>query len=264
MSDSPPDEPPASMSSRAPRLRQEPFDERSARVGSSVRRPRHVGSRARRLQHGLTTVVTERQDKIMGCTHAVRELPQRAAGYDCENNATVREGQGTTARTTPPFVKGRVRLRETTPLLRDGQKPWSGHPSCGRTADYLPFGDCSGILSPGQWWNERKGGDPRTEQVTKGADSELPGWQPKERRPFCSLSPKSGTLEPAWVVSVHRRGGDPRTLASRRRWLLQVVAATTGGRAAVVVAIVSRRFPSSSSLPAFLNNFVALREASFL
>ena len=29
----------------------------------------------------------------------------------------------------------------------------------------------SGILSPGQWWNERIGGDPKTDQVTQGADS---------------------------------------------------------------------------------------------
>ena len=27
----------------------------------------------------------------------------------------------------------------------------------------------------------KKGGDPRTDQVTQGADSELPGWQPKEK-----------------------------------------------------------------------------------
>ena len=27
----------------------------------------------------------------------------------------------------------------------------------------------------------KKGDDPRTDQVEKGADSELPGWQPKEK-----------------------------------------------------------------------------------
>ena len=32
----------------------------------------------------------------------------------------------------------------------------------------------------GQWWNERRGGDPKTDQVTQGADSALAGWQPKE------------------------------------------------------------------------------------
>ena len=48
-------------------------------------------------------------------------------------------------------------------------------------------------------------------------------------------------------TSVSEGGGDPRTLASRRHWLLQVVAAFAG-----VSAIVSSRFPSSSSLPAFV------------
>ena len=27
----------------------------------------------------------------------------------------------------------------------------------------------------GRWWNARRGGDPKTDQVTQGADSELPG-----------------------------------------------------------------------------------------
>ena len=46
-------------------------------------------------------------------THAVREYPQRNAGYDCEKNATVRQGQGMAAETTPP--------------LRDAQKPRGGN-----------------------------------------------------------------------------------------------------------------------------------------
>ena len=29
----------------------------------------------------------------------------------------------------------------------------------------------------------KKGDDPKTDQLRKGADSELPGWQPKEMRP---------------------------------------------------------------------------------
>ena len=40
-----------------------------------------------------TTAVIERQGPIVSCIHAVRELPQRVAGYDCEKNATVREGR---------------------------------------------------------------------------------------------------------------------------------------------------------------------------
>ena len=33
---------------------------------------------------------------------------------------------------------------------------------------------------PVQWRTVRKGGVPKTDQATKGADSKLPGWQPKE------------------------------------------------------------------------------------
>ena len=127
---------------------------------------------------------------------------------------------------------------ETTPPLSDTQKPWSGHPSCGRPADYLPSGTV-GQWHPvtGQWWNELQGGDPKTDQVTQGADSKLPGWQPKEKA--AQLPEKGGTLETAWVASVQKKGGAPKTpayegegtqepLASRRHWLLQVVAATAG------------------------------------
>ena len=54
------------------------------------------------------------------------------------------------------------------------------------------------------------------------------------------------------------------TLASRRRWLLQVVAATAGGRAAMVaIVFLSFLLLVFSVLPAFVNNFAALREASF-
>ena len=56
------------------------------------------------------------QAPFLCCTHAVERVTSRAAGYDCENNATVREGQGTAAETTPP--------------LRDAQKPWGGHLPC--------------------------------------------------------------------------------------------------------------------------------------
>ena len=61
---------------------------------------------------------------------------------------------------------------ETTPPLRDAQMPWGGHPLCGRPADYLPSGTV-GQWPPvtGQWWNVRRGGDPKTDQVTQGADS---------------------------------------------------------------------------------------------
>ena len=59
--------------------------------------------------------------------------------------------------------------------------PWGGHPLCGRPADYLPSGTV-GQWPPAtlQWRTEQKGGVPRTDLVTQGADSELLGWQPKE------------------------------------------------------------------------------------
>ena len=139
----------------------------------------------------------------------------------------------------------------TTPPLCDAQKPWGGHPSCGRPADKVPSGTM-GQWPPatGQWWNERRGGDPKTDQVTQGADSHLPGWQPKDKA--AQLPQKGGTLKSAWVALVHQVVEGPRTPASRRHWLLQVVAATAGRRLAMA-AIVSYRFLSSSNLPMFLH-----------
>ena len=68
----------------------------------------------------------------------------------------------------------------STPLLCDAQKPWGGHPS-GQAHRLPPFGYCGSVATcPVQWWNVHKGGDPRTDQASKGADSKLPGWQPKE------------------------------------------------------------------------------------
>ena len=78
-----------------------------------------------------------------------------------------------------------------------------------RPADYLPPGTV-GQWHPvtGQWWNARRGGDPKTDQVT-GADSERLGWQPKEKA--AHVPQKRGTLETAWVASVHKKGGTPKT-----------------------------------------------------
>ena len=72
------------------------------------------------------------------------------------------------------------------------QKPRGGHPLCGRPADYLPSGTV-GKWPPatGQWWNERRGGDPKTDRATQN-----------ERRNSRS--------------NLGARGGDPRTLASWR------------------------------------------------
>ena len=57
------------------------------------------------------------------------------------------------------------------------------------------------------WRNERKGGDPRTDQVTKGADSKLPGWHPEEtdQRGWRLCAQEAGAKNP----SV-RRGGGPK------------------------------------------------------
>ena len=37
------------------------------------------------------------------------------------------------------------------------------------------------VPRPEESYLSKKGDDPRTDQVTQGADSELPGWQPKEK-----------------------------------------------------------------------------------
>ena len=127
---------------------------------------------------------------------------------------------------------------ETTPPLSDTQKPWGGHPSCGRPADYLPSGSV-GQWHPvtGQWWNELQGGDPKTDQVTQGADSKLPGWQPKEKSGPTATERRNSRISVGGICAKKgrgtkdlsvRSGRDPRTLASRRHWLLQVVAATAG------------------------------------
>ena len=107
-----------------------------------------------------------------------------------------------------------------------------GTPRVCRPADYLPSGTV-GQWPPatGQWWNEWKGGDPRTAQVTQGADSELPGWQPKEKVSQLPHTTKEVFTNQRGLHQCRKKrggGGHPRTLTSRRHWLLQGVAATTG------------------------------------
>ena len=54
-------------------------------------------------------------------------------------------------------------------------------PLVGQARSLPPSGDCGSVATcPVQWRTEHEGGDPKTDQVTQGADSELPGWQPKE------------------------------------------------------------------------------------
>ena len=95
----------------------------------------------------------------------------------------------------------------------------------------------------------KKGDDPRTDQVSQGADSNLPGWQPKEKDRGLTHNSRAGNPKSLTATRVQevlsnqrgyctkgrgpkdpsaRIGRAPRTLASRRHWLLQVVAATAG------------------------------------
>ena len=86
---------------------------------------------------------------------------------------------------------------------------------------------------PVQWRTVRKGGDPKTDQATKGTHNSRAGI-PKRLRPNCH---QRSTLKPAWTASVRKRAGaqrhhctkgrDPRTPASWRHLLLRVVAATS-------------------------------------
>ena len=113
-------------------------------------------------------------------------------------------------------------IAKTTPVLRDAQKPWCGHP---RVAGPHLLSGTVGQWSPatGQWWN-----DPRTDQVTKGADSELLCWATQREHDLTATA--RGTLETAWVASVRKREG---TQEPRRRGAIcccGFVAATVGAQ----------------------------------
>ena len=86
------------------------------------------------------------------CKSAVESV---VAGGPTLEKSDLKEAQGTTAKTTPPYCQA--------------QKPRGGHPSCGGTAGHLPSGQW--YPATGHWRTERKGGDPNTDQVTKGGDS---------------------------------------------------------------------------------------------
>ena len=78
----------------------------------------------------------------------------RSAGYDCVINATVREG--------------RVWLPKQHHHLESPRSRGVGTPRVCRPADYLPSGTV-GQWPPAtrQWWNERRGGDPKTDRATQ-------------------------------------------------------------------------------------------------
>ena len=80
--------------------------------------------------------------------------------------------QGTTALSTPPFVRAGYDCRNNTTVLRRPEAV-GGHPSC----DPAPLTTSlrglwvSGNAGTGQWWNERRGGDPKTDRATqRGGD----------------------------------------------------------------------------------------------
>ena len=77
------------------------------------------------------------------------------AGYDCVNNATVREG--------------RVWLPKQHHLLATPRSRGVGTPRVAGPADYLPSGSV-GQWYPvtGQWWNELQGGDPKNRPSDAG------------------------------------------------------------------------------------------------
>ena len=91
-------------------------------------------------------------------------------------------------------------------------------------------------MASGQWWTRLKGGDPETDHVRLTQNSRA--GNPKRQRPNCHKKKEVLSKQRGWHQFTKgrgpkdpsvRQGGDPRTLASRRHWLLQVVAATAGG-----------------------------------
>ena len=136
----------------------------------------------------------------------------------------------------------------------------------GPLATSLPEVWVSGLLPPFQWRTECKGGDPRTDPEGMTLD---PGLASRRESSLdnCHTKPKRDTREPAWAASTPKergpkdpgvqKGGDPRTLASRRHWLLQVVAATAGtmcldGRIRQPFSSPSRATLSGPSTPQLL------------
>ena len=178
-------------------------------------------------QQALLTTITVLDDRISSRSLLMKQLlrppcervTRRATTQGpirCKRELTQNSLAGNPKRLRPNCLSTAGPTAQTTPLLRVAQKPWSGHPWCGRPADYLPSGTL-GQWPPAtvQWWTSLKGGDPKTDQASKGADSELPGWQPKETA--SQLPQGKGTLEPAWVVSLHKREGAQGPQCAKQR-----------------------------------------------
>ena len=154
---------------------------------------------------------------IVSCNPRCRRVTSRTAGYDCENNATVSELEGGDPR-TDHSKKGTTRTRAGIPkrLRPIAQMPRGGHPSC----DTAPLTTSlrglwvSGSAGTGQWWNVRRGGDPKADQVTQGADSELPGWQPKETASFSATDKRNSRNSVGGISAPNgRRAKNPGVAA---------------------------------------------------
>ena len=159
-------------SGRSPRSRRT-VGRRAPRVrDDSGRSPRSQRSVSRRARSG------SREPKLQESCLQVRRVV-------CVTNAPV--PQGTTALSTPPFVRAGYGCRNNTTVLKTPRNRGVGTPRVCRPADYLPSGTV-GQWPPatGQWWNERAA----TQKPTS------------ERRNSRS--------------NLGARGGDPRTLASWR------------------------------------------------
>ena len=138
-----------SSSSSAGGLQHEPFDEGSARI-LCPKVTRHEPK-----LHESSARISCGSPQRPSCSH---QLPQSSAGYDCVINATVREG--------------RVWLPKQHHRLESPRSRGVSAPRVCRPADYLPSGTV-GQWPPatGQWWNERRGGDPKTDLATqRGGD----------------------------------------------------------------------------------------------
>ena len=141
----------------------------------------------------------------------------------CVTNAPV--PQGTTALSTPPFVRAGYDCRNNTTVLRRPEAVgWAPLVCAGPLTTSLRGLWVSGLLPPGNGGTNEGSGDPKTDRATQGAATQKPTERQKgaaTQKPTCK---RRNSLS-----NLGARGGDPRTLASWRHRFLQVVAATAGG-----------------------------------
>ena len=186
-----------SSSSSSGRLRQEPSITKNCWSSSS-------SSAGRLRQEPSFTQNCCSSSSKCGCSKwqsraQVAESCLKVRRADCVTNAPV--PQGTTALSTPPFVRAGYGCRNNTTVLSRPEAVGVGTPRVGRPADYLPSGTV-GQWPPatGQWWNERRGRRPKNRPVRhKGAATQKPTSERRNSR-----------------SNLGARGGDPRTLASWR------------------------------------------------